>query len=165
MGDYTGRAIIEVLTEKVRTLKHIQIFEHYALVDVVTSHQIGFKGYPRVLGVIALSRKDHDLVFFQAPVVVLATGGVGRLYRYTTNWQGATGDGIACAFRAGCRVGNMEFIQFHPTLLYHEKSRNFLISEALRGEGGRIINAEGRSFASISSHGGFSSPRYCESWY
>ena len=104
-------------------------------VDLITSRHLQRDEPPRCYGVYALDIDRQRVETLPAAAVVLATGGVGKVYRYTTNPDTSTGDGIAMAWRAGCRVGNMEFIQFHPTCLYHPQERSFLITEALRGEG------------------------------
>ncbi|MBS0392226.1 MAG: L-aspartate oxidase [Proteobacteria bacterium] len=136
--DATGAAVQKTLIEVVRTTPGITIFEHHTLVDLITSRKIGLAGQ-RCLGLYALDEASDEVVTFRAPQTILATGGAGKVYLYTTNPDTATGDGIACAWRAGCRVANMEFIQFHPTGLYHPHEKSFLISEAVRGEGGRLL--------------------------
>ncbi len=115
-------------------------------VDVVTSRHLHRDEPPRCYGVYALDIDRQRIETLPAAAVVLATGGVGKVYRYTTNPDTSTGDGIAMAWRAGCRVGNMEFIQFHPTCLYHPQERSFLISEALRGEGAHLTLPDGTRF-------------------
>ena len=136
--DATGAAVQKTLMEVVRSTPGITVFEHHTLVDLITSRKLGLAGQ-RCLGLYALDAKRDEVVTFRAPHTILATGGAGKVYLYTTNPDTATGDGIACAWRAGCRVGNMEFVQFHPTGLYHPHEKSFLISEAVRGEGGRLL--------------------------
>jgi L-aspartate oxidase len=134
-ADATGKAIHDVLLERVRRHPNIVLRERWMALDVVTSRHLKREEPPRCYGLYALDIDRQRVETLPATAVVLATGGAGKVYRYTTNPDTATGDGIAMAWRAGCRVGNMEFIQFHPTCLYHPQERSFLISEALRGEG------------------------------
>ncbi len=135
-ADATGRAIQESLLARAREHPNISLRERWVAVDLVTSRHLKKKGQvPRCHGVYALDMDRKRVETLPASAVVLATGGAGKVYRYTTNPDTATGDGIAMAWRAGCRVANMEFIQFHPTCLYHPQERSFLITEALRGEG------------------------------
>ncbi len=143
--DATGAAVQATLMQRVRATPGITLFEHHMLVDLITSAKLGLPGQ-RCVGLYALN-EDTDVVdTFSAPHTILATGGAGKVYLYTTNPDTATGDGIAAAWRAGCRVANMEFIQFHPTCLYHPEAKSFLISEAVRGEGGRLILPDGTRF-------------------
>jgi L-aspartate oxidase len=141
-ADATGRAIQDALLARARAHPNIALRERWMAVDVLTSRHL--KGTaradecPRCWGVYALDMDHGRVETLAARAVVLATGGVGKVYRYTSNPDTATGDGIAMAWRAGCRVGNMEFIQFHPTCLYHPQERSFLITEALRGEGAHL---------------------------
>lgn len=135
-GDQTGKAVIEALIARVKECANVTLFESHTAVSLLTRnkhHQP--KYYGEVTGAYVLDETTHLVHDFIAQVTVLATGGAGKTYRYTTNPDVATGDGIAMAYRAGARVGNMEFYQFHPTLLYSREHRNFLISEAVRGEG------------------------------
>lgn len=143
--DATGAAVQRTLIEHVRRTPNIHLFEHHNLVDLVTSRRLGEQPQ-RCLGLYALDEKADEVVTFRAPHTVLATGGAGKVYLYTTNPDTATGDGIAAAWRAGCRVTNMEFIQFHPTCLYHPLVKSFLITEAVRGEGGRLLLPDGTRF-------------------
>ena len=115
-------------------------------VDLVTSRHLHRDEPARCYGVYALDIDNQRVETLPAAAVVLATGGVGKVYRYTTNPDTSTGDGIAMAWRAGCRIGNMEFVQFHPTCLYHPKERSFLITEALRGEGAQLKLPDGTRF-------------------
>jgi L-aspartate oxidase len=134
-ADATGKAIHDTLLEQARRHPNITLREHSMAVDVITSRHLGRDEAQRCYGVYALDIDTQHIETLAASAVVLATGGAGKVYRYTTNPDTSTGDGIAMAWRAGCRVANMEFIQFHPTCLYHPQERSFLISEALRGEG------------------------------
>ena len=137
-ADATGKAIHDALLDRVRAHPNISLRERWMAVDVITSRHLKRDESPRCYGVYALDIDRQRVETLPAAAVVLATGGVGKVYRYTSNPETATGDGVAMAWRAGCRVANMEFIQFHPTCLYHPQERSFLITEALRGEGGRL---------------------------
>ena len=141
--DMTGAALQKCLMEKTRTSPDIQIYEYCQALDLI----IDDESEPRtVLGACALDIRGERLVAFGARMVVLATGGSGKVYLYTTNPDVATGDGLAMGVRAGARAANMEFFQFHPTCLYHPEMRNFLISETLMGEGGRLVDKSGAAF-------------------
>jgi len=139
-GDQTGRVVMDVLLARIQEQSQsITLFESHMAVNLLVQgkpHQPGYHG--EVIGAYVLDTQTGLIHTFLADVVVLATGGAGKIYRYTTNPDVATGDGLAMAYRAGARVGNLEFYQFHPTLLYHPECRNFLISEAVRGEGGYL---------------------------
>ncbi|MDZ7811844.1 MAG: L-aspartate oxidase [Ideonella sp.] len=135
-ADATGKAIHDSLLAKAHAHPLVTLRERWMAVDLITSRHLGQREEgPRCYGVYALDISAQRVETLPARAVVLATGGVGKVYRYTSNPETATGDGIAMAWRAGCRVSNMEFIQFHPTCLYHPQERSFLITEALRGEG------------------------------
>ena len=138
-ADATGKAIHESLLARVREHPNITLHERWMAIDLVTDKHLGEQGHSPIkhcYGIYVLDIDKDCVMTLPARAVVLASGGVGKVYRYTTNPETSTGDGIAMAWRAGCRVGNMEFIQFHPTCLYHPQDRSFLITEALRGEGG-----------------------------
>ena len=137
-ADATGAAVQHTLIERVHQASNIHIFETHNLVDLILSdkHAGDAKQPRRCLGAYVLNETTDQVEVFAAPHTVLCTGGAGKVYTYTSNPDTATGDGIAAAWRAGCRVANMEFIQFHPTCLYHPKAKSFLITEAVRGEGG-----------------------------
>jgi len=143
--DATGASVQQTLIEHVRRTPNITLFEHHMLVDLIVAGKIGLSPQ-RCLGLYALDETRDEVVAFRAPHTILATGGAGKVYLYTTNPDTATGDGIAAAWRAGCSVVNMEFIQFHPTCLYHPHVKNFLITEAVRGEGGRLLLPDGTRF-------------------
>lgn len=141
--DATGRAIETTLAEQARAHPNIQLYEHHLAIDLIKSPDAGPR---RCIGAYVLDRKRDSIDVFRADYVVLASGGASKVYLYTSNPDGATGDGIAMAWRAGCRVANMEFIQFHPTCLYHAGAKSFLISEAVRGEGGLLKLPNGERF-------------------
>jgi L-aspartate oxidase len=156
-SDFTGAAIEKTLVEKIKENKNIKVYEHHIAIDLITYKTRNFKKKfneeslkkNKCFGAFVLDIKQNKIITFAAPVTVLATGGAGKVYLYTTNPDTATGDGIAMAYRAGAVIANMEFMQFHPTCLFvpHLKSKKtFLISEALRGEGGILRNHKGEAF-------------------
>jgi L-aspartate oxidase len=144
-ADATGKAISLSLIERAQEHANIELFEHHSVVELITAPTADANG-KKVVGAYVLDTKKSRVKTITARVVVLATGGANMAYIYSTNPHSSTGDGIALAWRAGCRVSNMEFMQFHPTCLYHPEARSFLISEALRGEGGKLVLADGSSF-------------------
>ncbi|WKB53630.1 L-aspartate oxidase [Eleftheria terrae] len=158
-ADATGKAIHDVLLAEVRANRNIRLLERWMAVDLITSRHLKRDEPPRCYGVYALDIDAGRVETLAAASVVLATGGVGKVYRYTSNPDTATGDGIAMAWRAGCRVGNMEFIQFHPTCLYHPQERSFLITEALRGEGAHLKLPDGTRFMAAHDPRGELAPR------
>ncbi|AMO36671.1 L-aspartate oxidase [Thauera humireducens] len=144
-ADATGAAVQTTLSAQVRAHPNIDIYEHHIAIDLVLGDKVGQPG-AGCLGAYVLDIEADEVVTFAARSTVLATGGTGKVYLYTTNPDVATGDGVAMAWRAGCRVANMEFIQFHPTCLYHPQAKSFLISEAVRGEGGLLKLPDGTRF-------------------
>lgn len=145
-ADATGIAISTTLIKQVKKRANVTILANYAAIDVITSEKLGLAGTNRVVGIYALDMTENKVHTFQTRFVALACGGASKSYLYTTNPDIATGDGIAMAWRAGCRVANMEFNQFHPTCLYHPEARSFLITEAMRGEGAYLRLPNGERF-------------------
>lgn len=144
-ADATGREIAETLGSHLDTLDNVTIFPRYVAVDLITRDKIGLQGKD-CIGAYALNLESQQVELFRARYVVLATGGASKVYLYTSNPDTASGDGIAMAWRAGCRVANLEFNQFHPTCLYHPEAKSFLITEALRGEGAKLVLPNGHRF-------------------
>lgn len=146
-ADATGKAISTTLVQRAQEAPNLTIFENFVAIDVISLHKLGHTDQPnRAVGLYALEEATDQIHTFLAPFTALACGGAMKAYLYTSNPDIATGDGIAMAYRAGCRVANMEFNQFHPTCLYHPQARSFLITEAMRGEGAYLRLPDGERF-------------------
>lgn len=162
--DTTGREVARALIETARATPNITLLEHHFTIDLITSAKLGAVAEDRVLGAYVLEKKTGEVRVFRSDRVILAAGGCGKVYLYTTNPDSATGDGVALGWRAGASIANMEFIQFHPTCFYNPaatgpEARSFLVSEAVRGEGGILINAKGEDFTRKSDPRGSLAPR------
>src|SRR3989441_4482728 len=144
--DVTGKEIEDTLLRELGRQSNVELFENHMAVDLITAGKLGFATEDRCLGVYILDEKTGEVETIRSDRIVLATGGCGKVYLYTTNPDIATGDGVAMAWRAGAVIVNMEFIQFHPTCLFHAEVKSFLISEAVRGEGGILRNNRGENF-------------------
>jgi L-aspartate oxidase len=151
-GDRTGREVEETLLQHIYKNKKIQVYENHMAIDLITRSKMIKRGIvasesrETCWGAYVLDVKQQKVITFSARITVLATGGAGKVYLYTSNPDIASGDGVAMGYRAGVKVANMEFVQFHPTCLYHPDAKNFLISEAVRGEGGILVDQRGIPF-------------------
>jgi L-aspartate oxidase len=162
--DTTGREIATSLVETAKQTKNITLLEDHYAIDLITTGKLGSVADDRILGAYVLETKSGDVKVMESPRVILATGGCGKTYLYTTNPDSATGDGLAMSWRAGASIANMEFIQFHPTCFYNPaatgpEARSFLVSEAVRGEGAVLINGEGHQFVNDHDPRGSLAPR------
>jgi L-aspartate oxidase len=159
--DQTGKAIHQSLLKKCIDHPNIEILDNHFAIDLITNRKINPASVEPIecLGCYVLDIRTGIVHSLQSRAVILATGGAGKVYLYTTNWAGATGDGIAMAHRVGARVANLEFMQFHPTCLFHPKANTFLITEALRGEGAELINGRGEAFMAKYASLGSLAPR------
>ena len=148
-ADQTGAEMVRALIRAVRAEPNVEIFENHHGVDLLIDEKFGLAtGRPQCWGAYVLDAESGEVELFPARVTLLATGGGSKVYLYTSNPDTASGDGIAMAYRAGCRVGDMEFIQFHPTCLFHPQAKSFLVTEAMRGEGARLERPDGTAFMS-----------------
>jgi L-aspartate oxidase len=144
--DVTGMEIERTLIDRIAGHENITVFEDHMAVDFITTGKLGYAMQDSCVGVYVLDEITGQIETLRSDVIVLATGGCGKVYLYTTNPDIATGDGVAMAWRAGAVIANMEFVQFHPTCLYHPDAKSFLVSEAVRGEGGKLVDGRGRRF-------------------
>lgn len=161
IADHTGQEIHRQLLSKAQAHSNIHFMEQAYAVDLITTRRFTSPqvGPTECVGAYVLDKASGEVKTITADFTLLATGGAGKTYLYTSNWSGATGDGLGLAHRAGARLANLEFMQFHPTCLYHPSARNFLISEALRGEGGELISSKGRAFMKDYDERGSLAPR------
>jgi L-aspartate oxidase len=162
--DTTGRELARALIETARKTPNLTLLENHFVIDLITSGKLGTVVEDRVLGAYVLERATGEVRVFRSDRVILAAGGCGKVYLYTTNPDSATGDGVALGWRAGATIANMEFIQFHPTCFYNPgatgpEARSFLVSEAVRGEGGILINQKGEDFTKRIDPRGSLAPR------
>ncbi len=145
-ADATGKKVESTLVSNILNHKNIEVHENYIAIELITQSKLEPSATDCCLGVYVLNIREEQVFTFVSDAVILATGGAAKSYLYTSNPDTSTGDGIAMAWRAGCKVANMEFVQFHPTCLFHPHAKSFLISEALRGEGGKLILPDGSAF-------------------
>ncbi|MFQ5477515.1 MAG: L-aspartate oxidase [Candidatus Binatia bacterium] len=159
-ADQTGREIVRALIKRVRASPSIDVFENHHAVDLLIDQKFGLaQSSPQCWGAYVFDLESRCVHTFAARCTVLATGGAGKVYLYTSNPDVASGDGIAMAYRAGCRVADLEFIQFHPTCLYHPEAKSFLVTEAIRGEGAKLCTPDGEPFMSNYDPRGDLAPR------
>ena len=162
-ADATGRAIQNSLIRNISDKENIRVFEQHITIDLITTYKLSGNPKPdtdnRCVGAYVLNTKNQCVEAFRARYIVLATGGASKVYLYTSNPDGSSGDGIAMAWRAGCRIANMEFMQFHPTCLYHPSAKSYLITESIRGEGGRLLLPDGSEFMHEFDSRGVLAPR------
>lgn len=146
--DQTGAEIHSKLVKAVKNLTNITILEDHFAIDFIVNKQVepAMVGPTSVVGMYVLDKNTEKVIVLKSKATIIASGGAGKVYLYTSNWGGSTGDGIAMAYRCGARIANLEFMQFHPTCLFHKDARNFLITEAIRGEGGELKNKSGEAF-------------------
>ncbi|MCP5540345.1 MAG: L-aspartate oxidase [Akkermansiaceae bacterium] len=157
--DTTGREIETKLLAALRETENVTLLERHFAIDLITTARLGFATPPRCVGIYVLNEDSGEVETLRSDRVVLCTGGCGRVYIYTTNPSVATGDGVAMAWRAGVEVANMEFVQFHPTCLYHREVKSFLITEAMRGEGAILVDQDRRDFVKEYDPRGSLAPR------
>ena len=146
-GDITGEKCEKAMIRTLKRASGVEWHDQTIVIDLIITRRIGVKGENRCVGAYLLDTKTNEIYAVRSPNTILATGGCGKVYLYTCNPDVATGDGIALAWRAGAKIKNMEFIQFHPTCLYHPQAKRFLISEAVRGEGAVLVDRKGRQKA------------------
>ena len=158
VADATGKSLSQTLLAKIKPLPNVHVFTDAIAIDLITRAKLGLADNA-CIGVHVLRQADQKVLTLLAPITVLATGGASKVYAYTTNPDGNSGDGIAMAWRAGCSLMNMEFNQFHPTCLYHPYAKSFLLSEALRGEGARLVHKNGERFMDEHHQDGELAPR------
>jgi L-aspartate oxidase len=157
--DTTGREIEQRLVAAAEATPEIVVLQNHMAIDLITTGKLGYTTEDRVVGIYVLDETTGEVTALRTDRLILGTGGCGKVYLYTTNPNIATGDGVAMAWRAGAGIANMEFIQFHPTCLYHPEARSFLITEAIRGEGGKLIDVNGREFMKKYDSRGALAPR------